>query len=278
MRSRRLLLLLLLAGGLSRAAGPLAIISPTIAQSDGGSPLPAGFTHVPGEVLFFSFQVEGYKASSADKIRLTYRLDAFDPNGVRILEPIADVIEASLAPEDKNWKPSVHHEIPIPPLADSGNYKIAVTVADEIGKGTASKEVTFEVRGRRVDPSDTLVIRNFSFFRGEQDTEPLQKPAYRPGDAIWARFDITGYKLGEGNAVDVSYGVTVIAPSGKVLYSQPEAAVEKSQSFYPKRYVPGAMSLETKKDTRPGEYEMVITAHDRLGNQTCEARRSFTVE
>lgn len=270
-----LLAMATLAGG---AAGPLAVVNPRVAQSEGGEPLPAGFAHVPGEVIFFSFQVDGYKASPADKLRLSYKVDAFDPHGVRIIEPITGDIEDTLAPQDKNWKPLVHHEIAIPPLADSGTYKIAVSVADEIAKATASKEVSFEVRGRRVDPSDTLVIRNFRFYREEQATEPLQKPAYRPGDAIWARFDITGFKYGEGNAIDVSYGVAVTSPSGKVLYSQPEAAVDKSQSFYPKRYVPGSMSLETKRDTRPGEYGVLITAHDNIGKQTFEARQNFTIE
>ena len=68
------------------------------------------------------------------------------------------------------------------------------------------------------------------------------------------------------------------SPSGKVLYSQPEAAVDKSQSFYPKRYVQGSMSLETKRDTRPGEYGVLITAHDNIGKQTFEARQNFTIE
>jgi hypothetical protein len=259
-------------------AGPLAIVNPRVAQSEGGEPLPSGFAHVPGEVIFFSFQVDGYKASTADKIRLSYKIDAFDPAGARIVEPITGDVEETLAPQDKNWKPLVHHEIAIPPLAGSGVYKIAATVADEIGKATAATEVTFEVRGHPVEPSATLVVRNFRFYREEQSTEPLDKPAYRAGDAVWARFDIIGFKYGEGNAVDVAYGVTVTSPSGKVLFSQPEAAVEKSQSFYPKRYVPGSMSLETKRDTRPGEYGVLITVHDNVGKQTCEARQNFTIE
>ena len=146
-----LLAMATLAGG---AAGPLAVVNPRVAQSEGGEPLPAGFAHVPGEVIFFSFQVDGYKASPADKLRLSYKVDAFDPHGVRIIEPITGDIEDTLAPQDKNWKPLVHHEIAIPPLADSGTYKIAVSVADEIAKATASKEVSFEVRGRHGLPAD----------------------------------------------------------------------------------------------------------------------------
>jgi hypothetical protein len=274
----RLVVLIALAAVLDGAAGTLSLLNLTISDSDGGASLPSGFTHVPGETLYFSFQVAGYQASPAAKVHLSYKIDAFDPHGVRIVEPIASEIADSLAPEDKNWKPTIRQEIQIPPLADSGAYKIVVSLTDEIGHTAASQEVSFAVRGHPVDPSDTLVIRNFRFFRGEQDSEPLQKAAYRPGDPVWARFDITGFKYGEDHAIQVSYDVAVIAPAGKELWSQADAAVEKSQSFYPKRYVPGIMSLKLQPNIRPGEYGMVITVHDQVGNQTYQARQNFSIE
>ena len=272
------MLLLAIASISASAAAPLSIVHAVVSDSDGGGPLPSGFTHIAGEVMFFSFQVDGYKASSADKLLLTYKIDAFDPGGVRIVETIDDKVEGALAPEDKNWKPTVHHEIAIPPLAGSGTYKIVVALKDEIADATASLEIPIQVSGHRVDPSGALVIRNFHFYRGEDDTQPLPKAAYRPGAAVWARFDIIGFKYGEANSLDLSYGVTVTSPSGKVLYSEPQAGADKSQSFYPKRYVPASMSLQTKPDTRPGEYGVVVTAHDNLGGQTYESHQSFTIE
>jgi hypothetical protein len=268
----------LLACSLCAATAPLAVVRPIVSDRDGGAAVPGSFVHDPGETMFFSFQVDGFTPSSADRVHLTYKLDAFDPHGVRLMEPATAEIEETLAPEDKNWKPTVRQEIVIPPLADSGTYKIAISVTDIIGKASAAKEVSFEVRGHRVDPSETLVIRNIRFYRGEDDSKALPKAAYRPGDAVWARFDIIGYKFGEANSIDVSYDVAVLAPSGKVLYSQPQAGADRSQSFYPKRYVPAVFSLATKHDTHPGEYSVSVTAHDAVGNQTFEARQSFTIE
>jgi hypothetical protein len=270
--------LVLLAGSLWGAAVPLAVVRPTVSDRDGGAAVPNSFVHDPGETMFFSFQVDGFTASSVERVHLSYKLDAFDPHGVRLMEPVAAEIEETLAPEDKNWKPTVRQEIVIPPLADSGTYKIAISVTDVIANATATKEVPFEVRGRRVDPSDTLVIRNIRFFRGEDDREALPKAAYRRGDAVWARFDMIGFKYGEANSIDVSYDVSVQAPTGKVVYTQPQAGVDRSQSFYPKRYVPAVFSLATKPNTLPGEYTLLITAHDGVGNQTFEARQSFTIE
>jgi hypothetical protein len=275
---RRAALSAALACSLWGAAAPLAVVRPTVSDRDGGAAVPGSFVHDPGETMFFSFQVDGYTASSADRVHLSYKLDAFDSHGVRIMEPVAAEIEETLSPEDKNWKPTVRQEIVIPPLADSGTYKIAISVTDLVAKATATKDVPFEVHGRRVDPSDTLVIRNIHFYRGEDDREALSKAAYRPGDAVWARFDIIGFKYGEANAIDVGYEVAVLSSSGMVLYTQPQAGSDRSQSYYPKRYVPAIFSLATKHDTKPGEYTLSITAHDGVGSQTFEARRSFTIE
>jgi hypothetical protein len=268
----------LLAGQMLAANVPLAVVDTVVSDRDGGAALPGSFVHDPGETMFFSFQVDGFTPSSAGRVHLTYKLDAFDPHGLHLMEPVASEIEETLAPEDKNWKPTLRQEIVIPPLADSGTYKIAVSVTDLVAKSTATKDVTFTVRGRHVEPSGTLVIRNIRFLHGEDDREALPKPVYRRGDAVWARFDIIGFKYGDANSIDVGYDVAVLAPSGKVLYSQPQAGADRSQSFYPKRYVPAVFSLATKPDTRPGEYTVVVTAHDGIGNQNFEARQSFTIE
>ena len=130
-----------------------------------------------------------------------------------------------------------------------------------------------------MEPSDTLAIRNIRFYRGEDDRQAaarsrLPAAATPSGRASTSSASSTA----TANAIDVSYDVAVLAPSGKVLYTQPQAGADRSQSFYPKRYVPAVISLATKPDTRPGEYTVVITAHDGVGNQTYEARQSFTIE
>jgi hypothetical protein len=256
----------------------LEIVQPAIAQSDGGTPLPAGFTHIPGEVLFLSFLADGYKRTADDKMTISYSVDAFDPKGIKIFETVSNQVVAELTPQDKEWKPKMRLEVPIPPLAPSGKYRIVIKARDEIAMTTAEKEVPFEVRGAQVAPSETLVIRNFRFLRNEDDQRPLAKAVYRPGDAVWARFEITGYKYGKDNQVDVRYGITVIAGSGKVLWSEPEAAVESSTSFYPKPYVPGAMGLNLEKDIRPGDYTIAVVARDQIGMQTYEDKYVFTIE
>jgi hypothetical protein len=75
----------------------------------------------------------------------------------------------------------------------------------------------------------------------------------------------------------VSYVTSILGAGGKVLWTQPEPAVEQSESFYPKRYVAGAMGLSLQ-GTKHGSYTLQIQVKDAIGNQTCEAQQVFTVE
>ena len=98
------------------------------------------------------------------------------------------------------------------------------------------------------------------------------------GESLWARFDITGFKLAENNRVDVSYVFSVLSADGRVLYTQPEPAMEQSESFYPKRYVPAEFSLNLQRSVHPGEYTLAVQVKDAVGKQSYQAKYGFTVE
>ena len=158
------------------------------------------------------------------------------------------------------------------------NALIAIEFRLNGNKTETQTEQMFQVAGHQVEPSDTLVVRNFRFLRSEEDRKPLAIAAYRPGDTVWARFDMTGYKFADGNAFDIEYGVEVADASGQVKYSQPHAANEKTKSFYPQRYTPGVVSLNVPQDMQKGKYTMVVTVKDNLSGQTAEAKQTFSVE
>src|SRR5580658_4306060 len=210
----------------------LAIARLAFAQSEDGPALASTYQFLAGESIFFSCLVEGYSKSEKDEIFLTYQIQAKDSRGILVQPDSNDKIEAALAPEDKDWRPKLRDTIVIPPLADTGEYQVLVSVRDERSRGTVEANATFQVRGREVAPSDTLVVRDFRFLRSEDDTKPLQFPAYRPGDSLWARFIMTGYKLGDKNQFDIEYGLTVLRADGTEAYSEPHAAAQKDQPFY----------------------------------------------
>lgn len=260
------------------APKPLVIVKPTLYQYEGGPPVTPGTGFSTGETVFFSFQVSDYRLSEDSQVDLACRIDALDPQGVPLVAPILQEVKTTLSPEDKDWMPIVRQSFLIPPLALAGAYRIVIAVEDRLASQSTKTEIQFPVRGRQVAPSDTLVARDFRFLRAEDDPRPLQPPVYRPGDALWVRFEMVGYKLGEKNRLQISYGVSVLSPSGRSMYSEPKAAVEQGESFYPKRYLPGMFSLNLNKDVRPGVYTLVLTLRDEVGNQTDESKHEFTVE
>lgn len=274
----------LLATLVAPAATPeskLAIVKPTLHETEDGPVIPSGFRYRPGDMVYFSFQVSGYKRSGDEpdsKIDVAYELNVRDSKGVLLAPPDVASVGANVSQEDKDWLPKVRYQFVIPPLADSGDYRISLRVWDRFGKTETTAEVPFRVEGHQVEPSDTLVIRNFRFLRSEEDKDPLAIAAYRPGDTVWARFDITGYKFGPDNAFDVEYGVAVARSDGSINYSETKAAQEKTQSFYPQRYTPGIVSLNVPPDLKKGVYTLIVTAKDNVGKQSAETKQKFSVE
>jgi len=261
------------------APPPLTIVQPQFHQFEDGPAVPASFAYAAGDTVFFSLQVAGFKPEGEDQVvQLAYSLAAMDSDHVPLVEPKSGKLRAELAPQDKDWKPKIRWEFVIPPWALSGAYRLTAVVRDLNSGQEASRELTFNVRGLSMAPADKLGIHNFRFLRTEDDAEPLNPPAYRPGSTVWARFDITGFKLAEKNRLHLEYDIAVLSPAGKQIYSQANAAVEKDQSFYPKRYVPGAFSLNLTPAVKPGAYTVVLTLRDGVGGQTAESRHVFTVE
>lgn len=255
-----------------------AIVRAAFSQTEDGPAAARDEQFVPGETIFFRCQVEGYQKSETDEIHLSYVVEAKDARGVPLQLSETGVINSTLSAEDKDWSPKIRYTVIVPPLAGSGEYQVLVKVKDELAKVSLDARATFSVRGRDVAPSETLIVRNFRFQRSEDDDKPLQVAAYRPGDAVWARFDMTGYKIGEKNQMDIEYGLSVLRSDGSAAYSQPQAATARDAPFYPQLYQPGELSLNLAKDQKKGEYTIVLKIKDNLGNQSYETREKFSVE
>jgi hypothetical protein len=256
----------------------LAVGDSVLSQFEDGAAIPAGQRLVSGETAFFRFKVRGFRTSESGRVQLTGHAQTFDPEGKPIMPVDEVVIATSLRDEDKEWSPVLRFQLQIPPIARPGTYRIRFDALDDQTKMKASGEATFAVAGRDVQPSPSLVIRNLGFYRSADDETPLRVPAYRAGDMVWMKFDAIGFKYGEQNAIDVSYDVAVTSGEGKPLFSQQDAAVERSQAFYPQPWVPGAFSLTLQPNMRQGDYNVAITARDGVGKQTAQATAVFRVE
>jgi hypothetical protein len=260
------------------AAAQLQTAGPVVSQFEDGPPLAGDQKLVVGETAFFRFGAVNFKTADDGKVQITGHAQVFDSRGVAIM-PIDEIaIATSLRQEDKDWRPIFRSQFQLPGIAPPGTYKVRYDAVDQQTHQRASAEAAFEVDGPDVPASPALTIPRITFHRTQDDEAPLGVAAYRPGDMVWVRFDVTGYKYGEQNAIDVAYDVAVLAADGKQLYAQQDAAVEKSQAIYPQPWVPGAFSLTLQPDMAKGTYTISVTARDAVGKQTVTEKADFKVE
>jgi hypothetical protein len=258
----------------------VAIPEAFLHQYEDGPPFNQPFA--PGEQVHLSFKIGGYKKTDEEtpRVKMGWSVEVRDAKGVPVVEPKSEVIDAPLASQDKDWMPRKRHEFFVPPYAESGVYKVTISVRDELGATSATRELTVNVRSSQpaVEPSDKLVARNFRFLRSDDEGPPVVPAAYRQGDSVWARFEMVGFRHGERNRLDVSYGLEVLKADGSRIYAQPDAASDRDSTFYPKRFVQGVLSLVLQKDTPTGEYTIVLRLRDDVGKQAAESRHVFRVE
>ena len=260
--------------------GQLMIVQPLVAQYDGGPAIAAGFAFASGESIFLNFDIAGFKPEGDEdlKLNLSWECQAFDADG-RAFAPLQKGdVKVGLAPEDKKWRPRVRVELPLPLGLAAGAGEIRLSAVDKVGGGKAALQVPIRTRGLNLAGVDKLQPLRFRFLRAEDANEALTAPSYAQGDMVWGRFEIAGYKLGDGNTFGVRYGLEVLRANGESLFKQEEAAHETGKSFYPRRYVTGTLSLQLTKDLPRGEYTILLRIQDDVGGQQSETRHSFRVE
>jgi hypothetical protein len=263
------------------AAPNLTIERLALHQFEDGPLLEASYEFLPGETGWFSCRIAGFQAEPKEEdrhVKLSWQARVMDAGGVLVEMPRTGVIEETLRSQDKEWIPKFLVNFLLPPFAPGGKYKIAVLIKDELAKTEISGELPFTVRGEIVAPSDALVVRNLRFFRQQDDTTPLRSVVYSPGATVWARFDMVGYKFEANNRFSLEYGFAMFNAEGKELFTLPQAAAESEESFYPQRKVPGGLTLNLDSKTPAGTYTVVVTARDKIGNQTVEQRETFRVQ
>jgi hypothetical protein len=260
------------------AASPLTIVHVGIHQIEDGPAVGDQVKFVPGETVYVSFDVQNCTETKDQSVSVSWVVDAADPKGIAIVEPAHGKKQATLQPEDKDWMPRARQSLAVPSPAPGGIYSVHIQVTDENSKQTAEATTKFMVSGPEIQPVKALEIRSFGFYRSEEEPQPLITASFSPGNTMFSRFQIAGYKFGPKNAIEVTYGISIMDPTGKVVYTQDPAVEEKSASFYPRPYIDANMSLSLQPGTKSGDYTMVVSVRDKIGNQSSEIRKPFRVE
>jgi hypothetical protein len=269
---------------LCRAADPaLAILDAGVERSEDAPFAAADYNFYPGDYLYFRFQIGGFAIHTEEtkeirSISLAYEVAALDANGVLLASPAADTIKAELNPEDKNWTPKRRVSFLLPSFMAAGEFHVRVTVKDLIGKTETMHDFPFHVAGTEIVPSTTVTVENLRYFRKEDDRQSIELPAYKPGDTVFARFDMVGHQFSPDRKYHLSYGLTVNKPDGKTFVQEPNAAELTSDSFYPAQFVPGDIAVTTSRDSPKGVYVVLLTIKDLVANRTYQAKSTFSLE
>ncbi len=265
------------------ATSSFAVINGGISSSEDAPFAASDYRFLPGDYLYFTFEIAGFDVNSEDKreikkISLEYEVRVEDQAGRDLAEPVTDKIQTELSPQDKNWVPKRRASFLLPSFIAAGPFHIHTTVKDLYAKTETSRDYPFLAGGVEVKPAQSITVENFQFLRSPNDKEALSVPAYSPGDTVYARFDMTGFKDGTGNEHHVAYGVTVLDPRGKPFIQNPNAADLKAGGFYPAQFVPGDMALQMGKNNPRGEYIVVLKVADLMANRTYEVKQAFSIE
>ena len=262
---------------------PLAIVDGGVQRSEDAPFAPRDFEFLPGEYVYFTFRIAGFKTKANEttetkSLSLEYEVTPMDANHVALTAPDLGKITGDLSSEDKNWTPKRRTSFLLPSYVAAGAFSIHVVVRDLFAKTEAARDYPFQMGGLHIGAAPAIRAESLEFLRNEDDANALDLPAYAPGDTVWARFEMIGFRNGDGNKYRLSYGVKVLRPDGKLFLDEPKAAQIASDSFYPAQFVPGALQITTPKNAAHGSYELTLTVRDLVANQTFDLKRAFTIE
>ena len=268
--------------GLRAEENSLSIPSAGIQQADDSSFVPPDYQFLPGETVFFTFEIAGFLVRSEEgketrTISLTWDVSALDSNNVLLAKPESGEIKTELSAEDRKWTPKRRTAFALPVLVLAGDYHLRVVAKDLLGKSEAVREIPFRIGGLEIASSASIAVQHMRFSR-EESGPALDVAAYRPGDTVFTSFDITGFAKSPENQYRVSYGLSVLRPDGKTFVDQANAAELSATPFYPAMYVPGHFGIVTSATSPRGEYTLLLTVTDQIAHKTFSTKRAFSLE
>lgn len=264
------------------ATGELRVAYVSFSRYEGGPPLPQPVTFLPGEQVVMRAKLAGFRVAETSfqdyRVSLSYEVDATDARGILIGKLKKGEIREAVHKEDKDWLPTLDYIFLIPEMAEYGETKIRILIRDDISRQERVFEQSILVNGKRLPTLESIAVINFGFYRRQEDASPLPAGVYRPGNTLWAKFDLAGFRIEDKSHFHAECDVQVRDAEGKVLFEQPQALSTEATPEYPQRYLPGIFSLEIRPGTAKGNYAIAVIARDLLSGETAESVFPFAID
>jgi hypothetical protein len=241
----------------------------------GGPALRAGHEFRAGETAFFRCRLNGFKVSDKDLVSVKWNIRALDPAGQATGKVERGEALVEIEPQDKEWTPWIEGSYEVPGLTRGGEYRWVIEAQDEIAGAKAQFEIPLKVRVLELPPVEGITVHRFEFQAEGGEGPALREAVYARGAAVFARFQMIGFTVGDGYQVQVEYGLEVLRPSGKSLYVEQVAAAENKKFDHAPAYLPGQLSLTTTPNLPAGTYTLILRLHDKLSGKSSESKHSF---
>ena len=236
-----------------------------------------------GEEVALNFRIEGFGRQEAvnkeglreERVSLHYEIELRDPLGVPVEAVKSGEIVTALSAQDAEWRPKVNWSARVPSSAPGGTYTIHIQVNDRIANRDNERSVPFRVLGPSVPAADGLQVAQLEYSNSERG--PWNPERYfSPAETIWVRYKVTGYRVSSEKQVWVEQDWTALDSDGKLVVTQPNAAVANERSFYPPRFLSTAFTLNLKSP-KPGKYTLRIAVRDRISEQMISMDSDFFI-
>ncbi len=268
--------------GNNAATGELRVAYTSYSRYGGGAPMPQPITFLPGDQVVLRAKIAGFRTAELSyqeyRVKLSYEVSAVDFRGLVIGKTKKGELDEPVHKEDKEWLPTLEYKFLIPPLAEYGAAHVRLRIRDEVSQKETAYEESILVNGKRLPALASVGVINFGFYRRQEDASALPSGVYRPGDTLWAKFDVAGFRIEADNHFHAECDVQVRDAEGKVLFAQPNAISRDAKPDYPERYLPGIFSLEIRPGTPKGQYAIAVISRDQLSGQSSESVFPFAID
>ena len=263
---------LIVAAAIPAHTQQLAVEDALVSDFEGGIGVPLSYQFSAGQKAHLTFRIAGFaRGETEQKISVNYTIEVIDCDGLPIVPTNSGAVERRVGSVSRTWTPTVRYVVDIPPVPRAGTHSFRIHVKDNVADLETLTGVEFEVQSAYDEPAESFELRRFRFVASDRDDKPVPEAVFRAGDSVWGRFLFAGFRMETGNRYDLRYGVALKNETGRTLFSEPNAASETRDSFYPKSHVRGVINLALERSIRPGRYALVISAVDAIGKQQIKA-------
>lgn len=234
-----------------------------------------GSTFEPGKEAFLQFRLGPVASNKQGHVDTQVNFVVKDSQGRPLLEPVLlELKEPFPGGGNGRGELPINFKLRLPAYVEGGDYIIEVVAIDRLGKQEIQDKIPFQVKGPKIPKGASLGVQDYR-FRGEEGVKA--EPDYRPGETVYSKFNVLGFKLGEKNDVKLRLSLLVLDQKGQILLDRPNLLSIAEGFFYPPSYFPVNTRVNLAPGASAGNYTLNYSLHDEVAGTQMKFEKEFRV-